>query len=149
MPVVIGDIAPDFVLPGTGGRDYRLSEYHGHSVVLAFYPGDSTPVCTMQLNAYTRDIDQFGEVDAQVIAISPQGVDSHDAFAHKQGGFAFPLLADVDKHVGMLYGVVGPLGFYRRSVFVIDPHGVIRYLHRSATGATFKRTDDLIKALKG
>ena len=93
-------------------------------MVLVFYPGDNTPVCTRQLNSYTADIDQFRAVEAQVLAISPQSVESHDGFSANQGGFAFPLLADVDKEVGEAYGILGPLGFYRRSVFVVDAEGI-------------------------
>ena len=147
MAIGAGDIAPPFTLPGTGGRDYSLSDYAGHNVVLVFYPGDNTPVCTVQLNEYTREIAQFGRLDAQVLALSPQDVDSHEAFSERQGGFAFPLLADTDKSVGKAYDILGPLGFYRRSIFVIGEDGRIRYAHRSATGVTFKSTDDIIRAL--
>ena len=145
-----GDPAPGFELPGTDagthGR-YRLGDYRGRPVVLVFYPADDTPVCTEQLTTYTQDIGRFGALDASVLAISPQGVESHDTFAEAQGGFAFPLLADESKGVGRLYGVVGPLGFYRRSVFVIDAGGRIAWLHRSLGGLQFQPTDDLIAAL--
>ena len=62
--VAVGRAAPDFTLPGTDGtpdghREYTLSEFKGQPVVLVFYPGDNTPVCTRQLNSYTADIDQF------------------------------------------------------------------------------------------
>ena len=147
MAIGIGDKAPDFTLPGTGGRDYSLSEYAGHTVVLVFYPGDNTPVCTVQLNEYTREIEQFAALDAQVLALSPQDVSSHEHFSERQGGFAFPLLADTDKSVGRAYEVLGPLGFYRRSIVVVGPDGLIRYVHRSATGITFKRTQDIVHAL--
>jgi thioredoxin-dependent peroxiredoxin len=148
MTVAVGDTAPDFTLPGTGGRSYSLSDYRGHRVVLVFYPGDNTPVCTSQLNTYTREIEQFSDLDAQVLAISPQGIESHEKFAAKQGGFAFPLLADTEKSVGKLYGILGPLGFYRRSEFVVDAAGVVLYSHRSVTGVTFKPTDDLVAAMR-
>jgi peroxiredoxin Q/BCP len=72
MPPSIGDKAPDFDLPGTGGRNYSLADFRGQPVVLVFYPGDNTPVCTRQLNEYTSDIDKFAEVGAQVLALSPQ-----------------------------------------------------------------------------
>ena len=147
MAIGIGDKAPDFTLPGTGGRDYSLSEYAGHTVVLVFYPGDNTPVCTVQLNEYSQEIGQFAALDAQVLAISPQGVPSHERFSERHGGFAFPLLADTDKSVGRAYEVLGPLGFYRRSIVVVGPDGLIRYVHRSATGITFKRTQDIVRAL--
>jgi peroxiredoxin Q/BCP len=153
MSVSVGQPAPDFELPGTNGtadghRDYTLSEYRGQPVVLVFYPGDNTPVCTRQLNSYTADIDQFRSVDAQVLAISPQSVDSHDGFSANQGGFAFPLLADTDKAVGKVYGILGPVGFYRRSVFVVDGEGTVRYVHRAVAGLSFRHTDELVDAVR-
>jgi peroxiredoxin Q/BCP len=142
-----GETAPDFTLPGTGGKDYALSSYRGQNVVLAFYPGDDTTVCTRQLNTYNDSLASFAGLDAQLLGISPQGIQSHEAFAAKHG-LAFPLLADEDKAVGGSYGILGPLGFYRRSVFVVGPDGVVRYAHRSLTGATFRSTDELLAALR-
>jgi peroxiredoxin Q/BCP len=104
-------------------------------------------VCTRQLTTYTAEIDAFRDVDAQVLAISPQSVDSHDGFSEKQGGFAFPLLADVDKEVGRTYGILGPVGFYRRSIFVIDADGVVRHAHRAVAGLWFRPTDELVAAV--
>ena len=153
MAADVGKPAPDFNLAGTddtdaGRRDYSLAEYRGQVIVLVFYPGDNTTVCTRQLNSYTEDIDSFTEAGAQVLAVSPQSVTSHEDFSCKQGGFAFPLLADTDKAVGEAYGILGPLGFYRRSVFVIDGGGVVRYAHRAVAGITFRSTDELVKAVK-
>jgi peroxiredoxin Q/BCP len=148
MPPRLGDEAPDFDLPGTGGRKYALSDFRGQPIVLVFYPGDNTPVCTRQLNEYTSDIDKFAEVGAQVLAVSPQSVESHEGFASDQGGFGFPLLADEDKAVGIAYGIIGPVGFYRRSVFVIDGEGVIRYAHRAVGGLTFRPTNELVDAVR-
>lgn len=145
--LVVGDIAPDFVLPGTGGREYSLSEFRGRPVVLVFYPGDNSPVCTLQLTSYSADLSQFEDLGALVVGISPQDVCSHEGFASKEG-IAFPLLADVDKSVGDLYGVLGPMGFYRRSVFVVDAKGVIRYAHRATAGLTFKRSEELVSAVR-
>lgn len=154
MSVSTGDAAPAFELPGTdnteeGRRGYSLEEFRGKPVVLVFYPGDNTPVCTRQLNSYTEGIDAFEGVGAQVLAVSPQSVESHEGFSCKQGGFAFPLLADEDKAVGKAYGILGPLGFYRRSAFVIDGEGVVRYAHRAVAGLTFRPTDELVEAVKG
>ena len=146
--IAVGDRAPDFELDGTGGRRYSLEEFRGRPVVLVFYPGDSTPVCTKQLNSYSHDIAEFEQVGAQVLAISPQGVDSHERFADKQGGFAFPLLADPDKAVAEAYGTLGPMGFPRRSVFVIDGEGVVRYAHRAIAGLTFRPTTELVAAVQ-
>jgi peroxiredoxin Q/BCP len=153
MAAEVGRPAPDFTLAGSdnteeGRRDYSLADYRGQVVVLVFYPGDNTPVCTRQLNSYTEDIDSFTEAGAQVLAISPQSVASHDDFACKQGGFAFPLLADTDKAVGEAYGILGPLGFYRRSAFVVDADGVLRYAHRAVAGLTFRSTDELVAAVE-
>lgn len=149
-----GDTAPDFTLPGTDGtdegrRDYSLGDYRGQPVVLVFYPADSSPVCTQQLATYTRDIAQFAEVGAQVLALSPQSVEEHERFAAANGGFAFPLLADEHKQVGERYGILGPIGFYRRSVFVIDTGGVVRYAHRSTAGLTFRPTAEIVDAVRG
>jgi peroxiredoxin Q/BCP len=151
--VKVGDVAPDFSVEGTDGtaeghRIYTLSEYRGQPVILVFYPGDNTPVCTRQLNTYTSEIDEFLEVGAQLLALSPQDVVSHDGFAENQGGFAFPLLADTDKAVGEAYGVIGPVGFYRRCSFVVDAEGIVRYAHRAIAGLTFRPTDELIAAVK-
>jgi peroxiredoxin Q/BCP len=150
--VGIGDPAPDFTLPGTDGtpeghRDHTLSAYRGQPVVLAFYPGDNTTVCTRQLNSYTSEIDAFNGVDAQVLAISPQSIESHDGFIAAQGGFAFPLLSDGDKSVGRLYGIIGPVGFYRRSIFVVDPGGVVRHAHRAVAGLSFRPSDEIVAAV--
>ena len=151
MAVTAGDRAPAFTAPGTlnGERGtYALQDFAGQPVVLVFYPGDNTPVCTRQLNAYTDDIDQFLELGAQILAFSPEDLDSHEGFAEHQGGFAFPLLADVGKDLARAYGVLGPLGFYRRSVFVIDPNGKLAHVHRGYAGATFRKTPELLHAIE-
>ena len=147
MSLGVGDQAPDFTLPGTGGREYSLSEFRGQPVVLVFYPGDDTPVCTKQLNTYNDDLEQFSDMNAQVIGISAQDVGSHDAFANKHG-FAFPLLADTDKTVAGLYGTLGPIGFPRRSVFILDAEGTVRYAHRAIAGLTFRPVGELIGELE-
>lgn len=151
MAVTAGDVAPPFSLPGIldgERRTYALDEFTGRPVVLVFYPGDNTPVCTRQLNAYTGDIDQFLELDAQLLGISPDDVDSHEGFSDHQGGFAFPLLADTDKDLARAYGVLGPIGFYRRCVFVVDPAGRLAYVHRGYAGATFRKTPELVEAVR-
>lgn len=147
MSTSVGDIAPDFTLPGTGGKSYSLSEFRGQPVVIVFYPGDDTAVCTKQLNSYNNELSAFDNVGAQVLAISAQDMKSHDEFAAKYG-FKFPLLADTEKTVANLYGTVGPLGFPRRSVFVIDAHGVVRYAHRAIAGLTFRPVAELVAAVE-
>jgi peroxiredoxin Q/BCP len=146
MSVGTGDKAPAFSLPATGGATVSLVDYIGDPVLLVFYPGDDTPVCTKQLSSYSRELDEFEALDAHVLGISAQGVDSHEAFAGKHG-LKFPLLADTDKAVAGLYGTLGPLGFPRRSVFIIDRHGVIRYAHRAIAGLTYRPVSELVAAL--
>jgi len=143
MSVGVGDKAPDFTLPGTGDRSYSLGDFAGKPLVLVFYPGDDTPVCVKQLNAYNDGLDQFAELDAQIVGISAQSVASKEAFSGKHG-FDFPLLADTDKVVAGAYGTLGPIGFPRRSVFIIDADGVIRYAHKAIAGLTYRPVSELI-----
>lgn len=144
--VGVGDPAPDFTLPGTGGTDVSLSDFAGRPVVLVFYPGDDTPVCTRQLNSYNDELEQFTALDAHVLGISAQDVASHESFSGKHG-FGFPLLADTDKKVAGLYGTLGPIGFPRRSVFIVDGDGVVRYAHRAIAGLTYRPVDELVAVL--
>ena len=144
--VRVGDIAPDFSLPATGESELSLSSYRGRPVVVVFYPGDDSPVCTKQLNTYNDGLNEFEKLDAQVLAISSQDLVSHDAFSEKYG-LKFPLLADTDKSVAKSYGVLGPLGFPRRSVFIVDGSGVIRYAHRAIAGLSYRPVSELIDAL--
>jgi peroxiredoxin Q/BCP len=147
MSLTVGDRAPDFTLPGTDAKRYSLSDFAGHPLVLVFYPGDDTPVCTRQLNSYNEGIEQFDELDAQVVGISAQDVASHEAFSSKHG-FTFPLLADTDKAVAGQYGTLGPIGFPRRSVFIIDADGIVRYAHRAIAGLTFRPVKELVAELR-
>jgi len=147
MSVGVGDRAPDFTLPGTGGASYSLSDYLGKPIVLVFYPGDDSVVCTKQLNAYNEGLSQFRQLDAQIIGVSAQDISSKEAFSKKYG-FEFPLLADVDKEVAGAYGTLGPIGFPRRSVFVIDAEGIIRYAHKAIAGLTYRPVSELIEELE-
>ncbi len=150
MGLKVGDVAPGFTVPGIEGDQvgtWTLSALRGQPLVLVFYPGDGTPVCTRQLVTYTDEIKAFANVGAAVLALSPQSVDSHRDFAAEHGGFAFPLLADEDKSVGHAFGIVGPLGFYRRSVFVVDAGGTISWIHRSVAGLSFQPPDDIAAAV--
>jgi len=101
----VGDIAPEFELRGTGNRDYRLEQCRGHWVVLAFYPGDFTPVCTRQFCSYRDAADRLDELDATVWGISPQSLDSHERFRTKYE-LTVPLLADPEREVIRAYGVL-------------------------------------------
>lgn len=142
-----GDLAPDFSLVGTGSRAYRVREFVGSPVVLAFYPDDFSPVCTTQLRAYSASIDDFSQLGAIMLGISPQSLSSHESFKERLG-IRFPLLCDADRSVARSYGVLGPLGFYRRSVFVLDRSQRISYRHVSRAGLTFRSSDELLRAVQ-
>lgn len=146
MALGVGAPAPDFTLPATGATTVTLSALRGQPVVLVFYPADNSPVCTVQLNRYNDDLGAFADVGAQVLGISPQDVASHEAFAARHS-LSFPLLSDVDKAVGAAYGILGPLGFYRRSAFVVAGDGTVRYAHRAVAGLTYRGTDELVAAV--
>ena len=144
--VSTGDKAPDFTLPWTADGDFSLSGARGGWVVLAFYPGDFTPTCTKQFCNYRDGRDQIDDLDADVVGISPQDVDSHQRFISEHG-LTVPLAADVDKEVARSYGVLGPGGFVRRAIFVVDPEGVVRYRKVALVGLGFEDSDDLRSAL--
>jgi peroxiredoxin Q/BCP len=83
-----------------------------------------------------------------VLALSPQSVEAHVNFAKQNGGFGFPLLSDVEKSVAKAYGILGPIGFYRRSVFIIDADGIVRWARRAAAGLTFRPVDEIVDAVR-
>jgi len=143
----IGDAAPDFELQGTDGS-FRLSEHRGERVVLLFYPGDETAVCTKQFCSYRDRADDMSALDATVVGISAQDVDSHESFIANHG-LTVPLLADVDKAVAKAYGATAPILGVRRAVIVIDENGVIRARHVDTTGLGFQSVDDIAEALAG
>jgi len=154
MGLRVGDAAPAFDLEGINGATgapgrFKLSDYAGDPVILAFYPADNSPVCTRQLLSYTLGIDSLDQSHAHLLAISPQDPQSHIEFAETHSGFRFPLLSDPDKEVGRAYGIVGLLDLYRRSTFLIDGAGTVVYAHRSlGPGITFRPLDELVKLVE-
>lgn len=141
----VGSKAPDFSLSGTGGKVYSLDQFD-HGLILAFYPGDFTPVCTKQFCSYRDDGDRLESLGIPLLGISPQSVDSHERFS-RENALTTPLASDPDKEVAKAYGALGPGGFIRRAVFVIDGSGVIRYRHVPLFGLTYHDVDDLEKAV--
>ncbi len=147
---MVNQPAPDFTLPAwaTGGATtLTLSEQRGSPVVLAFYPGDDTPVCTKQLCSYQDDLAVLTGLGATLWAISAQDVASHQRFAERRG-LTFPLLADVDKRVHALYGAKGLLGLPKRAVVVVDEAGVVRHHHSSQVGLTYEDTETIAGVLR-
>ncbi|HEX3735425.1 MAG TPA: peroxiredoxin [Solirubrobacterales bacterium] len=141
----VGDRAPDFELPGTGDKTYRLADYRGRKVILAFYPGDFTAVCTKQFCSYRDQSDKLDGLGADVLGISPQSVDSHERFVEEKR-LNVPLLADEDKQVARAYGVLaGPM--VRRAIFILDEEGTVRHRKVTLAGLTFESVDDLQSAV--
>jgi thioredoxin-dependent peroxiredoxin len=141
----VGDQAPDFELPGTEGKTYRLADYRGRKLILAFYPGDFTAVCTKQFCSYRDQGERLDQLGADVLGISPQSVESHERFV-KEKELNVPLLADEDKSVARAYGVLaGPM--VRRAIFVVDEQGVIRHRKVTLAGLTYESVEDLERAL--
>ena len=143
--VDVGDAAPDFELPGTGGKTYKLADYRGRKLVLAFYPGDFTAVCTKQFCSYRDQGDRLDQLGADVLGISPQSVESHERFTQEKS-LNVPLLADENKSVAKAYGVLaGPM--VRRAIFVIDEKGIVRHRKVTLVGLSFESVDDLEQAV--
>jgi peroxiredoxin Q/BCP len=145
--IEVGDSAPDFELRGTGGDILRLADLRGRWLVLAFYPGDFTPVCTRQFCSYRDAADRLNELDAEVIGVSPQTLDSHERFRAKYG-LTVPLLADPERAMIRAYGVLGPGGMVRRSIFIVDPEGIVRYRQVALLGLHYQDVEDLKRSLQ-
>jgi peroxiredoxin Q/BCP len=148
----VGRPAPDFTLPSlqlVDGEvvraDRTLSEERGHPVVLAFYPGDDTAVCTKQLCSYSSGLEAFTDLGATVWGISVQDLASHERFARKHG-LRMPLLSDPQRTAVAAYGI-GLGGLVRRAVFIVDADGVLHWKHVAALGLTFRDVDTLTHQL--
>jgi peroxiredoxin Q/BCP len=141
----VGEQAPDFELQGTDGP-FKLSEHRGERVVLLFYPGDNTMVCTKQFCSYRDRADDFAALDATVVGISSQDLASHEGFAAKHS-LNVPLLADVDKDVAGKYDAFSPRLGVKRAVIVIDEQGIVRHRHDHMLGLDYQSVDELKAAL--
>ena len=143
-----GSAAPDFALPDGDGVTWRLSDQRGKVVVLLFYPGDETPICTRQMCSVRDRWEDYTATGAEVVGISTNSVESHKAFAehHK---LPLRLLADADRKVADLYGANSIIpGKVARSVFVINPQGVITHRDVRPLGLFKPKDDDTIAAIR-
>jgi peroxiredoxin Q/BCP len=129
MTIKVGDRAPDFTLPSSGGKKLTLSELNaGKTVVVFFYPKDDTPGCTVEACSFRDSYDAFAEAGAEVVGISSDSVDSHDRFASKHK-LPMTLLSDADGKVRAAFGVKATLGLFPgRATFVIDRTGIVRHV---------------------
>ncbi len=137
-PIVIGEDAPEFELPDQTGQLHSLEDYRDKWVVLYFYPKDETPGCTTEACEFRDNIFEFNKINAQILGVSLDDVESHQKFAEHYS-LPFPLLADVDGQAADAYGVkTRRLGmkFAKRQTFLIDPEGKIAKHYKKVQPAT-------------
>jgi peroxiredoxin len=142
----VNDKAPQFVLPDDQGGQFSLAEQAGRKVLLVFYPGDDTPVCTKQLCDYRDGIEAFAGLGVEVVGISNDSAESHRRFREKHG-LPFTLLTDANLEVAALYDSKGMLGM-KRSVFLVDEQGVIRYLHIESVALFRRKREELLDVIR-
>lgn len=135
----LNDPAPDFTLDDDQGGQFTLSASRDEKILLVFYPGDNTPVCTKQLCEYRDGVEAFAGLGVRVVGISKDDAASHQKFRAKHK-LPFSLLSDPDLKVAGLYDSKGIMGM-KRSIFLVDEKGIIRYLHVESL-ALFRRSKD-------
>ena len=130
--VKVGSVAPGFTLPSQTGEMVSLKDFLGRkSVVLFFYPKDDSPGCTREVSAFRDYFEDFGKLDAEVIGISSDSVESHKRFAVEHD-LSFTLLSDEGGNIRRLYGVPKTFGLFPdRVTYVIDREGVVRHVFAS------------------
>ena len=139
----IGENAPDFTLKDGDGNDWKLSEQQGKTVVLLFYPGDNTPVCTKQMCSVRDNWEDYAKTGAEVVGISTDSAASHKGFAEKYD-LPLMLLSDEKGEVVEKYSVKSWLpGRSARAVVVVDKSGVVRH-HQVQSLSIFRPQDDEI-----
>ena len=131
MTLQVGDKAPDFTLKNTDMEDVSLDSFQGKNVVLLFVPLAFTSVCTEELCEVSQGLNAYGELGAEVLGISVDSPFSLQAWAAKEG-ISLTLLSDFNKEVSAAYGaqyedLIGFKGVAKRSAFVVDRQGVVRY----------------------
>ena len=143
----VGAAAPDFTLQDGKGDEWRLSEKRGKVVVLLFYPGDETPICTRQMCSVRDRWEDYAATGAEVVGLSTDSVESHQKFAEHHE-LPLRLLSDTSAKVANLYGARSLIpGKVARSVFVIDAGGVLRYRDVRPLGLFRPKDDEVLKAI--
>lgn len=145
MVAALHQPAPDFELPDHQGEAFRLSAHRGQPLLLLFYPGDNTPVCTAQWCDYRDGLNDFKALGVEVVGISRDSAESHRAFRQRHQ-LPFRLLTDADLNVTRAYGIKGLLGM-KRALFVLDAEHGIRYRHVETVAVLRRRRDALLAAI--
>ena len=143
----VNDKAPDFKLQSDDGEYFHLSEHVGERLLLVFYPGDNTPVCTAQLCEYRDGIESFAGLGVTVVGISSDDLESHQKFRSKHD-LPFVLLSDPGLEIAKEYGCKGALGM-KRAVYLIDEQGLVRYAHIEALALFRRRAGELLEVIRG
>ncbi len=146
MNVQVNEIAPDFELESSGGEKFRLSDHAGRRLLLVFYPGDNTPVCTRQLCDYRDGLEAFSDLGVELVGISPDDAQSHRSFSERHN-LPFVLLSDPDLEVAARYGCKALVGM-KRGVFLIDEKQVVRYRHVEAVALFRRSREELIEVIR-
>jgi peroxiredoxin Q/BCP len=147
-PINVGDPTPDFTLRDAAGRDWHLADHFGRTIVLLFYPGDETPVCTKQLCSVRDNWEQYRVTGAKVVGISTDSEESHRKFAanHK---LPLTLLSDPRGEVSRTFGAKSWLpGRSARAVVVIDSRGIVRYKKVQSLSIFRPRDEEVIEAIR-
>ena len=144
----IGDFAPDFTLKDGNGGDWTLSDHRDETVVLLFYPGDNTPVCTAQLCSVRDHWSEYQATGAEVVGISTDTVQSHKGFSEKHS-LPLRLLSDPKGEVSAKYGMKSWLpGRSARGVVVIDKVGKIAYTKVQPLSLFRPKDEDVLAAIE-
>ena len=152
--IKVGDKAPDFTMPDTELKPRSLSEFLGQKTVLVFFVGAFTSTCTKEVCEFRDSMSRFIDLDAKVVGISVNDPFSNKAFAEKNR-LPFPVLSDYKREVVKKYGIEFPnfagLDGYnvaKRSVFILDKDGVVRYAWVSENPAVEPNYEEIQKALE-
>jgi thioredoxin-dependent peroxiredoxin len=146
--VNVGIAAPDFTLPDQDGNEWQLSKHRGKVIVLLFYPGDETPICTRQMCSVRDRWDDYLKTGAEVIGISTDSVESHKNFIQHHN-LPLTLLSDAARKVADTYGAQSLIpGKVARSVFVIDRKGKVSHRDVRPLGLIKPKDDDVIAAIR-
>ena len=133
--IELNQAAPNFMLKDAHETVHKLEDYHGHWLIIYFYPKDNTPGCTKEACALRDDSEKFASLNTKVLGISTDNSKSHLSFSQKQS-LPFTLLADTDGKVSSTYGALfklGPVKFCKRHSFIIDPTGKIVKIYRTVS----------------